>query len=53
VTLARVKRNIRAKPLLGRGPPIGPFTADQVTLYRSTLRAQGALYEPLARASLR
>jgi 2'-5' RNA ligase len=33
--------------------PSDPFRATQLTLYRSTLRPQGALYEPLARASLR
>ena len=30
-------------------PPSEPFDAPVVTLYRSTLRPQGALYEPLAR----
>jgi 2'-5' RNA ligase len=29
-----------------------PFEARRITLYRSTLRPQGALYEPLARAEL-
>jgi 2'-5' RNA ligase len=34
----------------GGGSPVGlaPFRADPLTLYRSTLRPQGALYEPLA-----
>jgi len=51
VTLARVKRGERRVP----PPPDEPrppgeaFDAPVVTLYRSTLRPQGALYEPLAR----
>jgi 2'-5' RNA ligase len=51
VTLARVKRGEhRAAPLPEEPPPPGrPFDAPEVTLYRSTLRPQGALYEPLAR----
>jgi len=48
VTLARVKRGRRADPLTADPPPVAPFRADRVTLYRSTLRPQGALYEPLA-----
>jgi 2'-5' RNA ligase len=47
VTLARVKRHVRAEPLEADPPP-GPVVATQVTLYRSILRPQGALYEPLA-----
>jgi 2'-5' RNA ligase len=53
VTLARVKRGERAAPLEGPPPPPEPFEADRVTLYRSTLRPQGALYEPLAATDLR
>lgn len=53
VTLARVKRGARAEPLAPPPPPAEPFSADEVTLYRSTLRPQGALYEPLARTTLR
>jgi RNA 2',3'-cyclic 3'-phosphodiesterase len=50
VTLARVKRGERAAAMPERPPPPGePFDAAVVTLYRSTLRPQGALYEPLAR----
>ncbi len=51
VTLARVKRGERrAPPLPDDPPPPGePFDAGVVTLYRSTLRPHGALYEPLAR----
>ena len=51
VTLARVKRHARAAPLEA-DPPAGPLHADTVTLYRSLLRPQGALYEPLARLDL-
>ena len=38
VTLARVKRDRRAEPLPGAPPPLEPFKAPQLTLYRSTLR---------------
>jgi 2'-5' RNA ligase len=40
-------------PLAGDPPPSEPFAGDTLTLYRSTLRPQGALYEPLARTELR
>ena len=52
LTLARVKRGERRVPPLPDEPPPPrePFEAPVVTLYRSTLRSQGALYEPLARA---
>jgi 2'-5' RNA ligase len=51
LTLARVKRGERrVAPLPDQPPPPSkPFDAPVVTLYRSTLRPQGALYEPLAR----
>ncbi|HMJ95900.1 MAG TPA: RNA 2',3'-cyclic phosphodiesterase [Thermoleophilaceae bacterium] len=50
LTLARAKRGERrARPILDGPPPPGSFEASVVTLYRSTLRPQGALYEPLAR----
>lgn len=51
LTLARVKRGERrVAPLADEPPPPHePFDAPVVTLYRSTLRPQGALYEPLAR----
>jgi 2'-5' RNA ligase len=52
VTLARVKRGARAEPLPDAAPPGEPFEARELTLYRSTLRPQGALYESLARAEL-
>lgn len=53
VTLARVKRGARAAPLDQPRALPGPFAAGAVVLYRSTLRPQGALYEPLAEVSLR
>ena len=55
LTLARVKRGERRAPSLPPSPPppSEPFVATELTLYRSTLRPQGALYEPLARATLR
>jgi RNA 2',3'-cyclic 3'-phosphodiesterase len=54
LTLARVKRGERrVPPLRDYPPPPGEaFEAGEVTLYRSTLRPQGAIYEPLARTSL-
>ena len=54
VTLARVKKAVRrAAPLSGAASlSLAPFVASEVTLYRSVLRPQGALYEPLERLSL-
>jgi RNA 2',3'-cyclic 3'-phosphodiesterase len=52
ITLARVRRGARAEPLEPRGPPPEPFGAATLTLYRSTLRPQGAIYDPLARLEL-
>jgi len=52
VTLARVKRNLRADPLPADPPPLDPFRAPQLTLYRSTLRPQGAKYDALAKVAL-
>jgi RNA 2',3'-cyclic 3'-phosphodiesterase len=51
ITLARVKRGERRvpPPATEPPPPVEPFEAGTATLYRSTLRPQGALYEPLAR----
>lgn len=51
VTLARVKRRERRVPPLADrpAPPGEPFETSVVTLYKSTLRPQGSLYEPLAR----
>jgi RNA 2',3'-cyclic 3'-phosphodiesterase len=51
MTLARVKRGRRAPPLEPGSVP-GAIEAPLVTLYRSTLRPQGALYEPLERTEL-
>jgi RNA 2',3'-cyclic 3'-phosphodiesterase len=54
LTLARVKRGERRVAPLPEDPPppLERFEAPVVTLYRSTLRPQGALYEPLARTVL-
>jgi RNA 2',3'-cyclic 3'-phosphodiesterase len=54
LTLARVKRGERRVPALpdDPAPPGEAFEARLLTLYRSTLRPQGALYEPLGRATL-
>jgi len=51
LTLARVKRGERRVAPLADDPPPprGQFEAPVVTLYRSTLRPQGSIYEPLAR----
>ena len=51
VTLARVKRGRAPRGIAVPPPPEAlneSFEATRVTLYRSTLRPQGALYEPLA-----
>jgi len=55
VTLARVKRGERRVAALpaAPAPPAEPVRARRLTLYRSTLRPQGALYEPLASLVLR
>ncbi len=53
VTLARAKRSERGvAPLAGGAPPPGGIEPGELTLYRSTLRPQGALYEPLGRTAL-
>ena len=52
VTLARVKKGVRRAAALEGSPSLDPFTASLVTLYRSVLRPQGALYEPLERVAL-
>jgi RNA 2',3'-cyclic 3'-phosphodiesterase len=51
MTLARVKRDRRAAPVEA-GPLPEPFEAPAITLYRSTLRPQGAVYDPLHRVEL-
>jgi 2'-5' RNA ligase len=52
VTLARVKRGARvpggAAPLELPADLRQPFRANRVTLFRSTLKPSGAVYEPLA-----
>jgi 2'-5' RNA ligase len=45
VTLARVRKGQRVRDV-DSGPPPGPFTADRVVVYRSTLGPSGAVYEP-------
>ncbi len=45
VTLARVRRGERVRRVAAGDPP-APFRADRVVLYRSTLRPDGAVYEP-------
>jgi RNA 2',3'-cyclic 3'-phosphodiesterase len=54
ITLARVKRgHRRVAPLpADLPPPAETFDARKLTLYRSTLRPQGAVYEPLAERML-
>jgi RNA 2',3'-cyclic 3'-phosphodiesterase len=54
LTLARVKRGERRPPPLPDkpAPPAEVFEAGTITLYRSTLRPQGAVYDPLAQATL-
>ena len=54
VTLARVKRGERrVEPLPAEPPALPPIEPAELTLFRSTLRPHGALYEALARAGLR
>jgi len=52
LTLARVKRGARAAPLEPDSSPPASVRASMVTLYRSVLRPQGALYVPLERVQL-
>jgi 2'-5' RNA ligase len=53
VTLARAKRaERRVAPLAAAPPPLGAIECARLTLYRSTLRPQGALYEPLGGTAL-
>jgi 2'-5' RNA ligase len=49
VTVARVRKRGRLGPLPDLPAPATAFEAGPVTLYRSILRPEGALYEPLAR----
>jgi 2'-5' RNA ligase len=54
ITLARVKRGERRVPGLpdDLAPPAEAFDARRLTLYRSTLRPQGAVYDALAETEL-
>ena len=52
LTFARVRSGRRAEPLTSVPPPAVPFSASELTLYRSLLRREGARYEPLARLGL-
>jgi 2'-5' RNA ligase len=52
LTLARVRRGARVQALPERSPPHEPFQATALTLYRSTLRPDGAVYDALARVAL-
>jgi RNA 2',3'-cyclic 3'-phosphodiesterase len=52
VTLARVRARRRAAALDPAEPAPGPLRAPLVTLYRSTLRPQGAQYDVLERVEL-
>jgi RNA 2',3'-cyclic 3'-phosphodiesterase len=52
VTVARVRKGARPAPIQPSRPPVEPFTAAEVVLYRSDLRPEGARYSPLARARL-
>jgi RNA 2',3'-cyclic 3'-phosphodiesterase len=60
LTVARLKRDRRKQPgaISNAEPPslpdalTEPFQARALTLYKSTLRPQGALYEPLASVDL-
>lgn len=53
LTFARVKkRDARAPALEDSLPPSEPFDSPQITLYRSLLRLQGALYESQGRLHL-
>jgi 2'-5' RNA ligase len=53
LTLARVRARRRAEPLVAAEPAPGPVRAPLVTLYRSTLRPEGAQYDPLERIELK
>lgn len=49
VTVARVRRGARVRPVELAGPDTVPFAAEQVTVYRSRLGRGGAQYEALER----
>jgi 2'-5' RNA ligase len=48
-----VRPRRRAAPLEATAPAPGPLRAPLVTLYRSTLRPQGAQYHALERIELK
>jgi 2'-5' RNA ligase len=52
VTVARVRRGERVRPVDLPDPAAGPFEPAALTLYRSRLQRSGAEYEPLARVDL-
>lgn len=52
VTVARVRRGARIRPVPLEAPPPSRFNAVAVTLYRSRLSPGGSQYEALARAPL-
>jgi 2'-5' RNA ligase len=51
VTLARVRKGERSGPVEDEAR-LEPFTASEVTLYRSRLSPRGASYEPLVRTAV-
>lgn len=53
VTLARVKRGRRPPAIVPEPPALAPFTTEHLTLYRSLLGRDGAVYEPIERWGLR
>ncbi len=52
VTVARVRKNARPRAVSAATPPIEPFVAPEVVLYRSELRPDGARYSPLGSTRL-
>jgi 2'-5' RNA ligase len=52
VTVARVRGGARLRAFELDAPPRIPFRGAALTLYRSSLRRDGALYSPLARVAL-
>jgi RNA 2',3'-cyclic 3'-phosphodiesterase len=52
VTVARVRGRARLRAFELDAPPGTPFRGSALTLYRSSLRRDGALYSPLARVGL-
>lgn len=52
VTVARVKRGQRLPAFTPEPPVLAPFITGQLTLYRSLLTGDGAIYEPVERWGL-